>query len=401
MPGVLSSWPAWKEYEHQYDHIPKDPDFAAAKQAIISEYGEEALRQSWLRVCEDLKAITDEISDKRSAIIPVLDTDGILNHGFTDAEAAEIRRVGCFIARRTIPANTVDQAYQDLRQYVADNRERVTGWPKETPSMLRLYDSPTQIALRTHDRQLRLQKRLNALWHDGSSDVATEPLLYSDGIRDRPPGQAFLGLGPHIDAGSLCRWACPQYRKAYAAIFSGTPENHDAFDLEIRKNAQQSLFPEGTAHSKVFRSFQGWTALTRAAASEGSIMLYPNVKAVIAYVLLRPFFAPPTKPDEVMDASKWTFDRTGAFFPGTTKPDSQRLSRISHPHLRLEECLVHIPDMAAGDTVWWHTDVSRSILVLSLADFYLPGLPRSGSRAQRRRECIRGIHCCVSDDGFQ
>jgi hypothetical protein len=360
MPGVLSSWPEWQEFEQQYNHTPKDPDFAAAKQQIVEEFGQEALTQAWLQTCEDLKAITNDIAVKQSSIIPVLDTNAILHDGFSESQADEIKRVGCFIAKGTIPTEEATQAYADLQQYVADNREHVQGWPAETPSMLMMYDSPTQIALRTHPRQLRLQRRLNALWHDGTSEVATEPLLYSDGIRDRPPGQRFLGLGPHIDAGSLCRWADPAYRNAYKKIFSGSPRAHDAFDLEVRKNANQILFP-GIAHSQVFRSFQGWTAMTRAAASEGAIMLYPNVQTVIAYVLLRPFFAPPTNAADVMEASKWTLDTSGAWFPGTSKPDSQSLSRVSHPHLRLEECLVHIPDMAAGDTVWWHTDVRMNL----------------------------------------
>lgn len=356
MPGILSSWPEWQEYEHLHDHVPKDPDFAIAKKKIIDEYGEAALTRSWLQVCEDLKGITDDIAAKRSSIIPVLETDAILRDGFNDNQVIEIKRVGCFIARGTIPREEATEAYVGLRQYVADNRNHIRGWPSETPSMLILYDSPTQIILRTHSRQLQLQRRLNTLWHDGSSKANTEPLSYSDGIRDRPPGQKFLGLGPHIDAGSLCRWADSGYRNAYRNIFSGNYRNHDAFDLEVRKTANQILFP-GVAHSQIFRSFQGWTALTRAAASEGAIMLYPNVQSVIAYVLLRPFFAPPADIADVMDASKWSFDANGAWFPGTNKLDSQRLSRLSHPHLRLEECLVHIPDMAAGDTVWWHTDV--------------------------------------------
>lgn len=401
MPGVLTSWPEWQEFEHQYNHVPKDPDFGKAKQSIIDKYGEAALTKSWLQVCEDLVNITNEIAEKQSSIIPVLSTDDILQNGFSDAQAAEIKRIGCFIAQGTIPRDETNKAYTNLQQYVADNREHVSGWPEATPSMLMLYDSPTQITLRTHPRQLRLQRRINALWHDGTCDVAAEPLLYSDGIRDRPPGQRFLGLGPHIDAGSLCRWACPDYQKTYGEIFSGSPRSHDAFDLSIRKTANQTLFP-GIAHSQIFRSFQGWTALTRAAASEGAIMLYPNVKTAIAYVLLRPFFAPPPDPADVLNASKWTFDRSGAWFPGTCKPDSQSLSRTSHPHLRLEECLVHIPDMAAGDTVWWHTDVSSPrVLPTRLLTNVNSGLSRGRSRAQRPGERLGGVHSCLSHDRWK
>jgi hypothetical protein len=93
------------------------------------------------------------------------------------------------------------------------------------------------------------------------------------------------------------------------------------------------------------------------------LLVYPNVAVTMAYVLLRPFFKPPTNPEDLLDASKWTIDESGSF-PGTKKPESQRLSRTSHPHLRLEECMVHIPPMEAGDTVWWHSDVSTHIIII-------------------------------------
>lgn len=223
--------------------------------------------------------------------------------------------------------------------------------------MLVLYNSPMQNTLRSHPSHLKLQRKLNELWKYSDEHTSPDPLIYLDGIRDRAPGQPFLGLGPHIDAGSFCRWADPTYRKVYDEIFFGRPEDHDAYDLEARKGANQELY-KGPAHSTVLRTFQGWTALTPTAPREGTIMIYPNVKTVIAYLLLRPFFRPPKDPDHIMDAEKWTLDDSSGWFPGTMKPESQRLSRSSHPHLRLEECLIHMPEVQPGDTVWWHCDVS-------------------------------------------
>lgn len=181
-------------------------------------------------------------------------------------------------------------------------------------------------------------------------------------MRIRPPGKPFYGLGPHIDAGSLCRWADAGYRKVYDSIFSGFPERFDAYDLSTRKDADQAAF-EGSAHSSVFRAFQGWTALTGTRPREGSLLLYPYAGTVIAYVLLRPFFTPPQ--EDVMVASKWSFNPDNTWFPGTRKESSQYLSRTSHPHLRLEDCLVHIPEMRPGDTVWWHCDVSSNFTAVS------------------------------------
>jgi hypothetical protein len=222
--------------------------------------------------------------------------------------------------------------------------------------MLILYDSPVQNKLRAHPNHLKLQAMLNNLWHDSTGETSPEPLVYLDGVRDRAPGQEFLGLGPHIDAGSLARWADPVYRRVYHDSFSGHPERFDAYDLSLRKDAKQDLY-KAMAHSSVFRSFQGWTALTPTSDGKGTLLVYPNVSLVIAYVLLRPFFSPPACSEELLDPEKWKLDTDSDYFPGTFKSESQRLSRTSHPHLRLEECMVPMPPIEPGDTVWWHTDV--------------------------------------------
>lgn len=365
MPGKVHQWPEWAEYTAEGSPDTKDPEFLAIKKSIIAEYGEEALRSSWIKVCRELASITDEITEKGNSIIPIFDTEEVLRHGFKDSQKDEAKRIGAFICRSTIPETKANQHYNGLKKFVGDNKDSIQAWPKESPSMLILYNSPTQNALRAHPNQLKLQRRLNEMWHDSTGDTSPEPLVYLDGVRDRAPGQPFLGLGPHIDAGSLCRWADPTYRKVYDAIFSGKPEKHDPYDLSLRQHADQEMY-KGIAHSTVLRSFQGWTALTPTAPREGTIMVYPNLKVAIAYMLLRPFFTAPSDPTDVMDAEKWTLDETTGWFPGTFKPESQRLSRLSHPHLRLEECLVHMPPVNPGDTVWWHCDVS------GFYSYYLP-----------------------------
>jgi hypothetical protein len=91
-------------------------------------------------------------------------------------------------------------------------------------------------------------------------------------------------------------------------------------------------------------------------------MLYPCVKWAIGYLRLRSFFKP--LPDgSVMDAEKWTFDLDNPWFPGTFRTDSQRLSPTTHPHLRLRECLVNIPNMEAGDCVFWRADMCHAVEV--------------------------------------
>ncbi|KAK3190633.1 hypothetical protein K4F52_003324 [Lecanicillium sp. MT-2017a] len=352
----VKQWPAWSEYKVQGTTEANDPEYLAVKKEIIERYGADALYRSWVKVCLELENVTEEIAAKGNSMIPIFDTAEIISGGFTDEQQCEIKRVGAFVCRGTIPESETNLLYDNLKTFIKDNKQSIPAWPESSPSMYVLHNSPTQNALRSHPNHLNLQRALNSLWHDATNETSAEPLLYLDGVRDREPGQAFLGLGPHIDAGSLCRWSEPIYRKTYENIFAGNPEKHDAFDLTIRKDADQEKY-KGPAHSGVLRSFQGWTALTPAAPREGTIMVYPNVKTAIAYMLLRPFFNPPADPADIMDASKWKLDTESSWFPGTTKPQSQYLSRSSHPHLRLEECLVYMPKVQPGDTVWWHCDV--------------------------------------------
>ncbi len=354
-------------------------------------------------MCENLRALTEELSSRDSeGGLLSFDLDHIINGGLSASETERIKRTGCFIVRQVVPEDMARQQYQVLRQYIGDNKAQVKGWPAESPSMLMLYDSPPQIAIRTHPNMLRLQRKLNDLWHDASNETSPTPLLYSDGMRDRPPHSPFMGLGPHIDAGSFSRWADPTYRHAYHEIFRGQPDQHDCYNLEARKDADQYLFP-AQAHSRVFRSFQGWTALTPAAPRAGSLMLYPHVQNTIAYLLLRPFFDPPIDGSDILDASKWTFNPDGAWFPGTFKEQSQLLSRSSHPHLRLEECLISAPPMHPGDSIWWHTDVRYSFS--SLVSFFSAdktlGRPRRRHRAPGHRERVGRLYPRLSNHRHQ
>lgn len=215
---------------------------------------------------------------------------------------------------------------------------------------------------------MALHRALNELWHDDEDAEKSfaAPLAYADALRIRPPGQPFSGLGPHIDAGSLCRWAEPLYRKSYDKIWSGDADQWDPYDLTVRKRADPNFY-QGPAQSQVMRAFQGWTALTTAGANEGSLLLYPDLKTSLAYVLLRPFFRPPENEEDVLDAEKWTFNIEDAWFPGVWRDAPQELSPAAFPHLRLKECLVNIPTMHPGDTVWWHCDVSTTPICRSLS----------------------------------
>ncbi|EPE04115.1 hypothetical protein F503_04630 [Ophiostoma piceae UAMH 11346] len=351
-------WPKWAEFSLETAEL--GPDNVQYKKDIAAEYGEAALRKSWLAVCKQLEILSAEMAEKQTSAIPELTYEEGINP--SDELKDRIRKVGCFVVRGTIPKETANRWFSDLDNYVKANKERINGWPVESPCILRLYWSRAQIESRTHPRAMSLHESLNKLWHDEEDKEKTfaAPLSYADAARIRPPGTPFTSLGPHIDAGSLCRWADPTYRKVYDAIWSGNPEKYDPLDLTVRKKANTSLFP-GSAHSSVLRLWQGWTALTKAGAHEGSLMLYPDIRTAIAYVLLRPFFQPPADKADIMDAEKWIFDVEDPWFPGVWREKSQELRPDAFPHLQMHNGLVNIPTMYPGDTIWWHCDMCHAI----------------------------------------
>ncbi|KAG0648994.1 hypothetical protein D0Z07_5009 [Hyphodiscus hymeniophilus] len=354
----LDYWPPWPLFNAQ--KAENRPENVNIKQEIIQRYGEEGIRRSWLQTCATLEQVTAEIEAKKTAMIPALTLDELLNASEEKKQA--LRSLGCFVVRGVVPRNEATQWYWDLKGYVNENRDHITGFPEPSPYMFNVYHSPAQQAGRSHPNSLAVQRALLQLWHDDDdlSKSFAEPLSYADAFRIRAPkSDGVFTLPPHIDGGSLSRWADKTYSSTYSAIFSGNPEKHDPYDLTVRKNARSALFP-GTA-SSVLRAFQGWTALTECGPKEGSLLLYPNLHVASAYMLLRPFFDPPENDEELLDAEKWTFNAQSEWFPGTFTAKPQMLSPNCHPHLKLEKCMIDIPRMFPGDTVWWHADMIHAV----------------------------------------
>ncbi|CZR57752.1 uncharacterized protein PAC_07641 [Phialocephala subalpina] len=360
MPSKTTSWPSgWPSFTPK-DNDPTDTFQKDLKASIIAEYGADNLKVAWIKTCNALSEVTSRLASQGNTSVPIFQADDALS----DSKALDaMREAGCCIIRGVIPKPKATQYFEDLKTFIADNKETVTGWPAKSVAIYHLYSSPTQLKIKTTPRHLQIQRLLNSLWTDSSLSsveqaAQNEPILYPDGLRIRQPRQEFLGLGPHIDGGSLSRWADRSYRKTYDAILSGKPEEYDPYDMAYRKLANPAMFPGG-AQCSVMRAFQGWTAFTPCKPGEGGLMLVPNLKVVTAYMILRPFFKAPE--GDWRNAESWEVDDESGWFPGTYRWDSQLLSPESHPHLYLKDTLMSVPDMEPGDTIWWHTDMCHAV----------------------------------------
>jgi hypothetical protein len=92
----------------------------------------------------------------------------------------------------------------------------------------------------------------------------------------------------------------------------------------------------------MFRTFQGWTALTQQGQGDGTLQLIPIGNAMV-YLLLRAL--QDDVPDDELCGAK--AGRALSVTPGW--------------HGLLLEALSSIPLMHPGDTVWWHSDVIHAV----------------------------------------
>jgi len=283
---------------------------------------------------------------------PVIDYADIAAGTVTADQLARLRQRGCLIVRGHFDRDQALGWDQDIVSYVESNRFFETyrgpgddffGSVGSRPEIYPIYWSPAQMQARQSDRMARVQAFLNAQWTSQSDGVQwfdpQRDSLYPDRIRRRPEGADSAGLGTHLDPGTLDLWMTQAYQRAFRHLFDGTVEAYDPWDAAYRTAGPQ--YP-GTTMCSAFRTFQGWTALSDMAHDQGVLHTVPIPEAM-GYLMLRPLLS--DVPDDDMCGVT-----TNKVFP---------VSDTRHPLLL--EALTGIPDVRAGDSVWWHCDMIHSV----------------------------------------
>ena len=233
--------------------------------------------------------------------------------------------------------------YYDDQQKKAGIDEYFSELKSGKPQIFGLYWSKPQVEIRQSIELDKVKKWLNRLWKFKINNKKifdpNKELVYADRIRRREPGDSTLGLSPHCDAGSVERWIDKGYQKIYSKIFKDDFKNFNPFDAFYRDQTQEI---ESPAVSHVFRTFQGWVALTRQGPKDGTLQLIPIAKAM-AFILTRAL------QDDVNEKELCN-----------SKP-ARALSVNEKYHSLLLRALISIPTMEPGDTVWWHPDVVHAV----------------------------------------
>jgi hypothetical protein len=314
----------------------------------------DVLQRAFVEVRDHVSRAADAIladNAARRPVVPELDCRAIREGSVSDASLAAIRRTGCVVVRGVFPAAVASAWFAELGEYLDTNRyeERevekrsldkyFSGLKAGRPQIFNVYWSKPQVRARQDSKLAETRAFLNRLWRSQGVFDPDRECTYADRVRRRQPGDETLGLSPHMDAGTVERWIDPGFQRVYRHVFAGDWRAYDPFDATHRLDTREIPSP---AVCSMFRTYQGWTALTRQGPNDGTLRLIPIAEG-ICYVLLRAL------QDDVPET-----DLCGAR-PG------RALGISPEWHEPLMAGLVSIPEVEPGDTVFWHTDICHAV----------------------------------------
>ena len=320
--------------------------------AALPEY-----KEVFQEVEDEMRLRVDEIVSEREAgqdVVPIVNYADVELGTVPPALIDKVKRRGACVVRGTFSQEQAGAWDDEIAGYVEKNNldaklanaaeDKYFGTlASQKPQIYGIYWSRPQVQARQSESLTNVRVFLNKLWQAESEGRRhfnpKEAPVYADRIRRRPPGSASLGLSPHVDGGSVERWMDGNFRKVYRHVFAGDWHRYSAFDAAYRPEAREIPSP---AVCSMFRTFQGWTALTRQGRGDGTLQLIPIAESMV-FVLLRAL-----QDDVPAD------DLCGAQ-PG------RALSINQQYHSLLLKAVSSIPQMEAGDTVFWHTDVVHAV----------------------------------------
>ena len=342
-----------------WETVPEDlaaatREIKAALRARIEASG-RTVAEVFAIVEEGVAARVAEIQAEKArgeTVWPVIDYADIENGTVSAEQLAKLHRRGCLVVRGHFDRAQALAWDSDIVDYVEKNKffenyagpgDDFFGSVGSKPEIYPIYWSKAQMQARQSDRMARVQAFLNSQWKSESDGVQWfdpgRDSLYPDRIRRRPPGADSNGLGAHCDPGTLDLWMTEAYQKAFRHLFDGTVEEYDPWDAAHRTSGPQ--YP-GSTMCSVFRTFQGWTALSDMDHDQGVLHTVPIPEAM-AYLMLRPLLADVPEDDMCGVTTNQVF------------PANERW------HPLLMQALTGIPDVKAGDSVWWHCDMIHSV----------------------------------------
>jgi hypothetical protein len=275
-------------------------------------------------------------------VVPEIDMSDVLAGTVPSTTVDAVRVTGCAVVRGTVERAEAEAWDAELADYLTRNafRSRFEAANAEAATGSRIwgvYWSRPQVLARQHERMAAARRFLNGLWRAESHgtrwfDPDTD-IGYPDRVRRREPGATSRGLACHLDSPAAGGWRIVENQQVFEPLLRDGADAHDPWDAAHRTGFEVTS-PVG---STVFRTFQGWTALSDMQPSDGVLHLAP-VPAAAAY--------------RVVHGIAGELGLDGEPVPAPVRDRGDEL---------VERALVPIPAVAPGDTVWWHGDVYHSV----------------------------------------
>ncbi|MDH2434878.1 DUF1479 family protein [Pokkaliibacter sp. MBI-7] len=331
------------------------PRIAEAKRLLKAQISDlpERFAAMTARIQQQVEDIQACVASGESPI-PVVNFADLQEEGMDELKT-RIRRRGCVVVRNVFPREQVDEWNRQLMEYVNENDyfskevekrgldNYFSALASGRPQIFGLYWSKPQVMARQSEQLALTRRWLNRLWtfeYDGQQVFnPDQECSYADRARQREPGDKTLGLSPHVDGGTIERWIEPSYRQVYRHVFGGDLAAYQPFDSLYRTEAVEIPSP---AVCRMFRTYQGWTAMSQQGPGDGTLNLVPIADAM-AWMLLRAL--QDDVPDDELCGAK----------------AGRALSVTEKYHQLLLQAFVPIPTVYPGDTVWWHPDVIHGV----------------------------------------
>jgi hypothetical protein len=283
------------------------------KHDIAVSHGPEfqaRITKAWAEIIDELGKFSERVSVKGSEYIPTVKFSELSS--LSQEMLEEIRRIGTVVIQDVVDDKDARGWQVSLKDFVKANPD-VSGFPADDKQFFELYWTKPQVEARSHPNVLAASAWLNNLYQISAHssiegvDLST-PLTYADRFRMRHPGGGWTFFSPHIDGGAIERWQDPAFRSCFDDILSGDWKKHDPYALSGRLEARSSLYGRAN-QATVFRTFQGWLAMSETAPTEGTLKVFPDLLLSNAYIILRPFFRPlvPVDSSDILDAKNWEY----------------------------------------------------------------------------------------------
>eukprot|EP01084_Bolivina_argentea_P152222 265572_1 len=319
------------------------------------------LQHTWDELKLSLESEYEYIDKNRNNMIPIIDMKRISNcSSLSDLSSSfigdTIRKVGVFIVTNVIDKHLINEYNDELKQYIDLNTKtngyKLHGSPPHNPQVYEIYWSKSQIKARQHPNMIKAIRFANNLWsfnnNNNNNNTVDIPCMYVDRLRIREPlDESFNFLTSHLDSGSIERWEDINYRKCYDNIFKLNWKEYNGYDATNRINAKMDLYNTENCCT-AFRSFQGWLAMSNIKTGNGTLKVSPILKESTAYIMLRPFI----KDENNKYLQEWNFGEIWGKY-GLKLKDKY--------HKILIDSMVSIPNVNAGDMVFWHCDTIHAV----------------------------------------